>query len=73
MIKAMIGNTVKREPYILDANTTLRAALEEAGVDYTRGTIQLDSAPPGSRRPGQDLRGLRHHREVLPPERGEGR
>lgn len=45
MIKAMIGNTVKREPYILDANTTLRAALEEAGVDYTRGTIQLDSAP----------------------------
>ena len=47
MIKAMIGNTVKREPYILDANTTLRAALEEAGVDYTRGTIQLDSAPQG--------------------------
>ena len=34
MIKAIIGNNAHRDPYFLDENTTLRDALEQAGVDY---------------------------------------
>ena len=69
MIKVTIGNNVKREAIIIDKNTTLRAALEDNGVDYTRGVMHLD----GSSRPGQDLRRLQHHGEVLPAQRGQGR
>lgn len=44
MIKVIIGNNVKRETKIVDENLTLRKALEEAGVDYTRGSVNLDGA-----------------------------
>ena len=44
MIKATIGNNVSRKNYVLDADTTLREALEEAEVDYARGIINLDGA-----------------------------
>lgn len=44
MIKAVIGNNVKRETKILDETTKLRKALEDAGVDYTRGSVTLDGA-----------------------------
>ena len=44
MIKVTIGNNVKREPYIIPATTTLRAALEQAQIDYTRGTMHLDGS-----------------------------
>ena len=45
MIKVVVGNNVKRETVIVDANTTLRTVLEDAGVDYaSRGTIHLDGA-----------------------------
>ena len=49
MIKVTIGNNVKRETIIIDKNTTLRAALEDNGVDYTRGVMHLDgsSLQPG--------------------------
>ena len=48
MIKVTTGNTVKRnDPIIIDEHTTLRAALEETGVDYTRGIMQLNSGPLG--------------------------
>mgnify|MGYP001025814912 FL=1 len=49
MIKVTIGNNVKREAIIIDKNTTLRAALEDNGVDYTRGVMHLDgsSLQPG--------------------------
>lgn len=49
MIKVTIGNNVKRESVIIDEATTLRTALEDAGVDYTRGTMHLDgsSLQPG--------------------------
>lgn len=44
MIRATIGNNVSRQNIIIDENTTLKAALEQAGVDYTRGSITLDGA-----------------------------
>lgn len=49
MIKVTVGNNVKRESVIVDANTTLRQVLEDAGVDYTRGVMHLDgsSLQPG--------------------------
>jgi hypothetical protein len=44
MIKVTIGNNVKRTSEILDASTTLRAALEAAEIDYTRGIMNLDGS-----------------------------
>ena len=44
MIKVTIGNNVKRTSEILDENTTLREALEDAEIDYTRGTMNLDGS-----------------------------
>jgi hypothetical protein len=44
MIKVTIGNNVKRKTEILDENTTLREALEEAEIDYTRGIMNLDGS-----------------------------
>ena len=44
MINVTLGNNLKRESVIIDANTTLRKALEDAGVDYTRGMMHLDGA-----------------------------
>lgn len=45
MIKVTLGNNLRRESNIIDENTTLRAALENAEVDYTRGMMHLDGAP----------------------------
>lgn len=49
MIKVVVGNNVKRETVIVESTATLRQVLEEAGVDYTRGTMHLDgsSLAPG--------------------------
>lgn len=47
MIKVVIGNNVKRETKIVDESQTLRKALEDAGVDYTRGSVNLDGATLG--------------------------
>lgn len=44
MIKVVVGNNVKRETVIVDANTTLRTVLEDASVDYTRGVMHLDGS-----------------------------
>ncbi|MCL2638457.1 MAG: hypothetical protein FWD48_08825 [Oscillospiraceae bacterium] len=44
MIKATLGNNVKRKTEILDPNTTLRKALEDAEIDYTRGIMNLDGS-----------------------------
>ena len=44
MIKVTIGNNVKRKTEILDENTTLREALEDAEIDYSRGTMNLDGS-----------------------------
>lgn len=48
MIKVITGTTLKRNPaVIIDENTTLRSALENAEIDYTRGTMHLDGATLG--------------------------
>ena len=44
MIKVTMGNNVKRKTEILDENTTLREALEDAEVDYTTGIMNLDGS-----------------------------
>lgn len=50
MIKVVVGNNVKRETVIVDANTTLRTVLEDNGIDYTSGTMHLDGS---SLKPGE--------------------
>lgn len=49
MIKVTLGNNVKRESVIIDENTTLRKALEDNSIDYSRGVMHLDgsSLQPG--------------------------
>ena len=47
MIKVTIGNNVDRKAKIFDETTTLRAALESSGIDYTRGVMNLDGSPLG--------------------------
>lgn len=42
MIKVTIGNNVRRNAVIIDENTTLRAALEQNGIDYAVGMTSLD-------------------------------
>ena len=42
MVQVTVGNNVKREKVIAEEATTLRAVLEEAGIDYTRGVMHLD-------------------------------
>lgn len=44
MIKVFVGNNVKRDSKIVLPNTTLRAVLEQAGIDYTRGITTLDGS-----------------------------
>lgn len=44
MIKVTVGNNMKRTNKIVDENTTLRAVLEEADIDYTRGVMHLDGS-----------------------------
>lgn len=44
MIRVTLGNNLKKENVTVDENTTtLRKALEDAGVDYTIGMMHLDS------------------------------
>lgn len=42
MIKVTLGNNLKRDAVIIDEQTTLRDALEDAGIDYTVGMMHLD-------------------------------
>jgi len=44
MIKVTMGNNVKRTSEVLDPSTTLRDALEDAGIDYTTGIMNLDGS-----------------------------
>lgn len=42
MIKVTVGNNVERKSVLVDPNTTLRTVAEQAGIDYTKGTMNLD-------------------------------
>lgn len=44
MIKVTVGNNVKRETRIVESSATVRSVLDEAGIDYTRGAMQLSGA-----------------------------
>ena len=44
MIKVTVGNNVKRDTVIVEETATLRSVLEDAEIDYTRGTMHLDGA-----------------------------
>ena len=44
MVKVTVGNNVNRETVIVDSNTTLRSVLEDAGIEYQRGGINLDGS-----------------------------
>jgi len=44
MIEVTIGNNVKRTKNQVEPDTTLREALEEAGIDYTKGIMNLDGS-----------------------------
>lgn len=44
MIRVTIGNNLKRTNENFTPDTTLRAALEQAGVDFATGMITLDGA-----------------------------
>ena len=44
MIRVTVGNTVKRENVIVNSNTSLRKVLEDAGIDYTKGGLNLDGS-----------------------------
>ena len=45
MVKVTISNNVKRTTDILSDSTTLRTALEQAEIDYSRGLVNLDGSP----------------------------
>lgn len=44
MINVTVGNNVSRKTVIANSTDTLRKILEDAGIDYTRGTMHLDGA-----------------------------
>ena len=44
MIKVVVGNNVKRETVLIPPTTTLRQALEQANIDYSRGVMHLDGS-----------------------------
>lgn len=50
MVNVTIGNNLKRTAKNFAPDTTLKAALEAAGVDYASGMLTLDGATLG---PGQ--------------------
>jgi len=47
MIKVTVGNNVERKDVIVTPDTTLRAALDEAGINYGIGMMNLNGTPLG--------------------------
>ena len=44
MIRVTVGNNVNRETVTVNDQTTLRAILEQQGIDYSRGNLTLDGS-----------------------------
>lgn len=44
MVKVVVGNNLNKSEKIVESGATLRSVLEAAGVDYTRGQMNLDGA-----------------------------
>lgn len=47
MIKVTIGNNLKRSTETFTHDTTLRAAMEQVGIDYTSGLTTMDGSTLG--------------------------
>ena len=47
MIRVTIGNNLKRSSENYTPDTTLRDAMEQAGIDYTTGMTTLDGSTLG--------------------------
>lgn len=47
MIRAIIGNNLKKREYNVDPGTTLRDALQAANIDYSVGMTTLDGSTLG--------------------------
>lgn len=45
MVKVTIGTNTKRETVLLEKTTTIRKALEDAGINFGTGTIYLSGRP----------------------------
>ena len=45
MIKVTMGNNLERKSEVVNANTTLRAALDMVGINYNCGMMNLDGSP----------------------------
>lgn len=50
MIKVVYGNNLDRKQAIVEKNKTLRSVLEEGGIDYSLGCVNLDGV---TLRPGE--------------------
>ena len=44
MVKVTIGNNLEKNDIIVPASRTLRSLCEEAGIDYTQGSMHLDGS-----------------------------
>ena len=44
MIKVIVGTNTDKQTLVVEASRTLRSVLEEAEVDYSAGTLNLDGA-----------------------------
>lgn len=44
MVKVIVGNNLKRENVVVSGDTTLRSVLENANIDYSRGSMTLDGS-----------------------------
>ena len=45
MIKVYVGTNTSRNELVIPATTSLRAALEQAGVNYSEGMATIDGSP----------------------------
>jgi len=45
MISVKVGNNLTRTTKIVDPNTTLRSVLDDAGINYTVGMMNLNGTP----------------------------
>lgn len=44
MIQVTVGTNTNRKKMVVEANRTLRSVLEEAELDYSKGTLNMDGA-----------------------------
>lgn len=47
LIKITLGDNLKRTELILDESSTLKTAIEQAGIDYSHGVMHLDGSSLG--------------------------